>query len=90
MNEMIERVAVALYAADGFALAIYSPEESWPRDRENVRRRYREKARVVITAMREPTDSMTDAGMNVGSFPMCNGEVVVRWHAMIDSVLSSE
>ncbi len=43
--------------------------------------------RSVIVAVRDPTESMMDAAMNVGSFPMCDGEVRVRHEAMIDAAL---
>lgn len=46
--EAIEQLAVRLYADDGYALAIYTPEESWPKDRENVRERYRRLARIKL------------------------------------------
>ena len=54
MNKMIEQVSIALYAADGMPLAIYPPKESWLKDRESVRERFRRLARTAIKAMREP------------------------------------
>lgn len=59
---MIERVAIALYGADGFALAMWPPAEAWLKDRESVRERYRGLARAAIGAMREPTEAMVRAG----------------------------
>ena len=54
MSDIVEHVALRLYANDGMLLAIYSdPAESWKRDRQFVRVRYLAEARVVIEAMEE-------------------------------------
>jgi len=49
-DQEIEAKAVEIYERDGFALAICSAQESWSRDREDVRERYRKKARTVLEA----------------------------------------
>lgn len=55
MIDEIEQLAIRLYADDGMALAIYSPEESWSRDREDIRERYLAKARATIS--RDPDNA---------------------------------
>ena len=44
--------------------------------------------RAAIAAMREPTRRMLEAGMDRGAVPICDGEMLVRWQAMIDEILS--
>jgi len=62
-DSMVERVAKAIYQADGFMLTMCeTADESWAKDRDDVRERYRLKARAAIAAMREPTVAMIDAG----------------------------
>lgn len=62
MTDLVERVAISIYASDGFLLAMYSdPAESWRNDREGVRRDYRRRAKAAIAAMREPTERMCRA-----------------------------
>ena len=44
----VEKLAIQLYEADCFMLGLYSTgEESWLHDREDVRERYRAKAREL-------------------------------------------
>lgn len=85
MNEMIERVAIALYGADGFALAMWPPAEAWLKDRESVRERYRGLARAAIEAMREPTEKMDMAAW--GSLSKTSDSTAM-WHAMIGAALT--
>lgn len=80
-SEMIEWIAITLYGADGFALAMWPPAEAWLRDRENVRERYRAKARLVVAAMREPTEAMIAAAW-VGT------DDVETWQFLIDEALN--
>jgi len=88
MNEMIERVARALYAADGLkhAAVNVSLEESWemsPRYHEQ----YRLKAKVAIKAMREPTEAMLNAGLSPTWKWIDEGADDV-WIRMIDAALA--
>jgi hypothetical protein len=49
LHDVVERVAKGLYKKDGFLLAIYSDvNESWAKDRENVRERYRQFAQSLM------------------------------------------
>jgi hypothetical protein len=80
MNEMIDRVADAL--TDEIL-------GNWDVG-ELGRQAALDLARIALKAMRDPTDDMMEAGMGVGSFPMCNGEVLVRWEAMIDRSLQDQ
>jgi hypothetical protein len=85
MSEMVERVAIAMYDAEGFQRAIYkSGAEGWPHDREDVRDRYRKIARAAIAAMREPTNEMLDASGEVDEGWGRNHAI---WRAMIDKAL---
>jgi hypothetical protein len=88
MNEMVERVAIALYKADGFALAMWPAEEAWTRDRENVRQRYRVMAQAAFAAIREPTKGMLAVGWayHDGETP-ADDHVAAQWQAMIDAAL---
>lgn len=87
MNEIVERVAIAIYGADGFALAMWPPAEAWTHDREGVRQRYRGLARAAIGAMREPTTDMADAGC---AADMSDEMDVYKdiYRAMIDAALT--
>ena len=85
-NEMIERVAKAIYDAH---VSRQPRPEDWDRWRELIagghqgRHRVedtRALARAAIEAMREPTEAMKDAGYEHGS----RGLV---WRAMIDTAL---
>jgi hypothetical protein len=79
MNEMIERVAKALWLDywDGDACA-------WEDAEESARETSRSLARAAIEAMREPTEDMIEAGRseNFGNYPN------QAWHAMIDQALT--
>ena len=46
----IEALAKRIYDEDGFNFACLPLEQAWPADRENVRERYRAKARAVLAA----------------------------------------
>lgn len=85
MSEMVERVAKALYAADGYKLLVV--DAAWEADRVEIRERYRSLAVVAIEAMREPTIDMQVAGFLTneihGHFHGAN----TAWRAMIDAAL---
>ena len=95
MNDVIERVAIALYESDGMMLAIYATgAKSWPHDREEVRERFRRNARAAIAAMREPTQKMLMAALPISREDLASmggtGSVVVSpraYTAMIDEAL---
>lgn len=91
-GSMVERVAKAVYAHERFQPALYDAEEGWKRDREEVRARYRAKARAVITAMRSPTEKMETEGIiYVQKADDGTGEswdyVAGTWTVMIDAAL---
>jgi len=49
IKDAVERVAKGLYKKDGFLLAIYSDvNESWNKDRENIRERYKQEAKSLM------------------------------------------
>ena len=80
MSEMVERVAADLWR-----------EARCPGDfasgNVNGQQRFRELARAAITAMREPTDAMVDAGDNAG-YGECDVGCNSHWPAMIDAALA--
>jgi hypothetical protein len=93
MNEMIERVAKALY--DNMCLA--NPHVSMPfaGAKEDVRRFYSEQARTAIHAMRNPTKDMIVAAMVEpvpsvqeagGIIPQGEQATLLQWQAMIDAI----
>lgn len=43
--------------------------------------------KTAIAAMREPTEAMVEAGMNVGAVSACHGEVRAHYQAAIDEAL---
>lgn len=90
-DNMVERVAMRLYRADGFMLAMFTADKSWAKDREDVRDRYRYKARAVIDAMREPTDAMLigarDWSYKKYGKPVGQPDATGCWQSMIDAAL---
>jgi len=88
-NEMIERIAKAMYDSNQFA----RPLEKSP----NWVEHYRRQARAAISAMREPTDAMKHAGADsygiqtpaIGTLPLSviDGQPSKAWRAMIDEAL---
>ena len=86
MNEMVERVAEALWTARGNA------HDNWPADGPLakqapwVQRIVREEARAAIEAVREPTDAMLDAAEYEESDLTREGHAQIH-RAMIDAAL---
>lgn len=80
-GEMIDRVAKAIWTGD------------WDDMHDEVRATVRHLARAAITAMREPTKAMREAGYasplvnleNLGDWKQ--EQVTVDWRAMIDAAL---
>lgn len=71
MNEMVERAAIALYSADGYQRAIYpTGAAGWLHDREDVRERYRARARAVIEAIAIPSQNAFVLQMDVEAFTL--------------------
>ena len=73
-SEMVERVARTLWAdADDFDFDTRGPE---------TQKRIRNRARLAIAAMREPTQAMADtvAGLT-------RAQAIELWRAMIDTAL---
>jgi hypothetical protein len=68
MSEMIERVAKVLATTDG------NPD-AWPQ--------YSDEARMVIQAMRKPTDAMVGAGAGA----LLDENSITVWQRMIDEAL---
>ena len=99
MNEMVERVARAIYEdmrwdlqqrfpgprTDGIVLPTV-----WEEQDEIARRPWRSRAYAAVAVMREPTAAMVQAGMNVGSAPLCDGEIRARYTPMIDAALDAQ
>lgn len=85
MNELIERVAMAIHRVGGDAvLAGMSWEDAPEANREQARR----EARAAIEAMREPTDLMTRAGSLEGPEGFDGWFAEKVWQRMIDKALS--
>lgn len=84
MSEMVERVAELLSMKEsGLSLAELA-NHSQPRDADF----FRESARAVIKAMREPTRAVADAGIPDGNYwDDLTPEIV--WQAMIDAILGA-
>lgn len=77
MNEMMERVARALWAdVDDRDFDALGPL---------AQKRMRDRARVVFAAMREPTEAMVDAGQEEVLCGVESAEIIYR--AMIDAAL---
>ncbi len=77
MNEMIERVARAIFFRGG-----EQDDMQWKHGQSYLRDIAIEQARAAIEAMREPTRDMLSAGAFAGPF------TADRWRAMIDAILS--
>ena len=61
-NEVVERVAMTLYAQDCTPSAIYADGAAfWPNEPERRQREYRARVCAVIDAMRDPTMDMLQA-----------------------------
>lgn len=88
MNEMIERMAKAIFAATRIV-----QEDTWDRLFEVDRKTHRQEAIAAIAVLREPTKAITNA--IVGEH-VSNGNVVKTgfaenlWRAGIDAALSEE
>ena len=92
MSEMIENAAVALHADVCEMLELCSePKDLWKNASADFRDRYRKRARVVIEAMREPTNGMCNAGTRVLAVDWdlsADGRIAPDvWKAMIDGAL---
>jgi len=84
MSEMIERVARALAAANGYDPDNVPNNPLEPDDKPDWHK-YKYDAAIAIGAMREPTLGMTDAGY------MASDEhhtMSAAWQAMIDAALA--
>lgn len=91
MNDMIERVAEALWSAD--AERCHSKRrEPWSDVSESVKDDWRFNARAAIQAMREPTDEMVSSGQSAGQSVqptyLTAESTIERWQAMVDTALS--
>jgi hypothetical protein len=74
MSEMVERVARAICDSD--QLTPYDTlDEGW----RNI---YRREAWVALTALREPTEAMLEAGSH-------KGDPLIAWQAMVDEALKA-
>ncbi len=95
MNEIVDRIAKVLCER---AVAENDPQSdfnmlSWSALSEEGKDEWRSDARAVIEAMREPTNSMMEAGSFampiVEGYSMPDDEKNV-WQAMIDAALASD
>lgn len=82
MNEMIERVARALFEEEWDDKS----SDPWESAEEDEREAWRKSARAAIEAMREPTAAMEDAMEGVTEY---GGHISPSnaWHAAIDAAL---
>ncbi|WP_240334326.1 hypothetical protein [Sphingobium estronivorans] len=75
----LERAARAMYET-------VQSEWDWDDpDAELLRRMYRDNARAAIRAIREPTETVVNAGYNE---LVCYNSAADAWRAMIDAILS--
>lgn len=88
MSEMVERIKAALERKR------HELKHSPGDDEPDVLCYGEEYARAAITAMREPTEEMIDAGVDdyPGEGLLAHGPVFARciWEAMIDAALAEE
>lgn len=82
-NDLIERAAIALCAQSVVRLTGAPNPGEWSTNQEYMRERYRQNARAVLAAIREPTDAMINAAGESGEYPTYES----IWHAMIDEAL---
>lgn len=85
MTEMIERLARLLHVED-----IRAPiEQPWKALREFDQDEYRNTARKIIEAMREPTEAMVEAiYRRVGCVDCCPADVKIGYQEGIDAALT--
>lgn len=84
MSEMVERVARALADLD----ADYEPDEILEGDDFPFWQYFKHDARVVIAAMREPTEAMLHAAWAVYDDDWCGETNALNmWQAQIDEAL---
>lgn len=85
MNEMVERVARAIYYA-GWPEPPTMPRNRWEALSDEERALCRRMARAAIAAMREPTEEMVDAaGSDLADCE--NDQIIAAFRAMIDAAL---
>ena len=91
MSEMIERVAMAIAAdiEDGFPRFT---QQRWDELTELSRAAMRQRARVAITAMREPTEAMINVDVPLGGYGWSDNDCYSAdpaqvWQAMVDEAL---
>lgn len=96
MNEMVERVAKAMYGGD--ADVFLTGHNPWDTCAAVIQEAYRREARAAIAAMREPTEAMLKRGagtratmqfLNQGiSGPIGEWPAMDAWTRMIDAALA--
>jgi hypothetical protein len=79
VSEMVERVAQAI------GKSRFGESLRWHQETGGLRQSCLDDARAAITAMREPTKPMIDAGDYVIAVISWDGELV--WRAMVDEAL---
>lgn len=89
---MIERIARTLAGAD---VGVFDhPETYTPEDPAEAQEYYRDQARAVLQAIREPSAEMVEAAGNQDlGLPRNDGFIgpvaaSIAWHSMIDAALS--
>lgn len=80
---MVERVAKTMFALEGGNVAEWEGSLL----QEHGREARRKMARVIIKAMREPTEEMAYAGLESCDEPRLTG-MISAWRAMIDAALA--
>jgi hypothetical protein len=89
MSEMIERVAEAIWRQE-FENHDRLPPVEYRQLERTDRLDLEAMARAAIEAMREPTQSMLDAGLNgapITEYGWCDRETLDIWKPMIDAAL---
>jgi hypothetical protein len=82
MNEMIERIARALFAEE------WGDAGNFDNESDDGRNYWRRNARVVLTVLREPTEAMIQAAHNAAGNVLEYPNIpILIWQAMIDEAL---
>lgn len=88
MNEMIERVAMALARHNGCVITQkFVGKSGGLTETVEIWRDWIPFARETIKAMREPTLQMQEAGADCGTVNLCWAEMLHRYRVMIDKAL---
>lgn len=90
MSEMVERVAAAMYLHGPSTLVIPSgwPFPEWEEADQSIKDCWRDYARILIAAMREPTEAMVVAAGKENELAATpEADATAAWQTMIDEAL---